>query len=417
MIEALKIECENVVGFKIKGRGDCEFLANSVLELVDEEISYNTLRRLYGLSKGGGTSKRTLNILSKFIGYKNFTDFTLNYNYKDDIKISEMTYQLISKANKDDIFDFVRFLKKSPTNFVSQVILLVRELIYLEEFELLDDIFQLDEFQFDSFTYSELLHIGNSIGLLFRRVHRLPDCLLLNLNFAQCVFMIFVDYSSLNKFYGAWISRIIQYQCDKEVLLFSKSILAFTHFLMKKDIIYDYRNEAFNRNLHPILCSRILSVNLFVADPSSILPTIDEYFVTHNLNRALGVEYMHEVFIASMLTKNFDVMEYLIKLFDGNSKLDYYYQKHHYNLFHLMCLFYYKKQVNRDLERYYLKKFSLKEVRYNYLDFVKLIHLIYRYHSATSLQRKSDLKHDYQVLANHLDYALFDFDFLEHYFV
>ena len=82
MIDAIKKSIENKIGFKIKNRGDCELLSHIILEVIDKEISYNTLRRLYGLNKEVKPNKKTLNILSEFLGYKNYIDFNQKYNYK-----------------------------------------------------------------------------------------------------------------------------------------------------------------------------------------------------------------------------------------------------------------------------------------------------------------------------------------------
>ena len=46
MIDVLKKEIENQYGSKILDRGDCEFIANYILEQYDTNISYNTYMRL-----------------------------------------------------------------------------------------------------------------------------------------------------------------------------------------------------------------------------------------------------------------------------------------------------------------------------------------------------------------------------------
>ena len=50
MIFLLKKEVEKKIGQSILNRGDCELLANAILETLDIEISYNTIRRLFGLA-------------------------------------------------------------------------------------------------------------------------------------------------------------------------------------------------------------------------------------------------------------------------------------------------------------------------------------------------------------------------------
>ena len=44
----LKKKIEVRLGQSVLNRGDCELLSNLILETIDIEISYNTIRRLFG---------------------------------------------------------------------------------------------------------------------------------------------------------------------------------------------------------------------------------------------------------------------------------------------------------------------------------------------------------------------------------
>ena len=50
MIEILKKELEDKIKRPVRTRGDCELISNAILETLNLDISYNTLRRLYGLA-------------------------------------------------------------------------------------------------------------------------------------------------------------------------------------------------------------------------------------------------------------------------------------------------------------------------------------------------------------------------------
>ena len=63
MIHTLKKEIERKIDREIKNRGDCEFLSLMILEVLDETISYNTLKRFFGLTKFTKPNIKTLNIL------------------------------------------------------------------------------------------------------------------------------------------------------------------------------------------------------------------------------------------------------------------------------------------------------------------------------------------------------------------
>jgi hypothetical protein len=78
MIEVLKEITFKKIGFKIKTRGDCHHLAEMVYTTIQKDISYNTLRRFFGLDKKMKPSKNTLDIISEFNGFTSYTDFLIN---------------------------------------------------------------------------------------------------------------------------------------------------------------------------------------------------------------------------------------------------------------------------------------------------------------------------------------------------
>ena len=75
MIDLLKKELELKLGQKIENRGDAELLAHVIQETIDHQISYNTIRRFFGVSTKVKPNKNTLNILAKFIGFKSYIHF------------------------------------------------------------------------------------------------------------------------------------------------------------------------------------------------------------------------------------------------------------------------------------------------------------------------------------------------------
>ena len=78
MLYQLKNNISTKSGFKIKNRGDCVRLSSMISIETDYDLSYNTLRRFYGIVKGTAPSERTLNILSKYVGFSSYKDFCFN---------------------------------------------------------------------------------------------------------------------------------------------------------------------------------------------------------------------------------------------------------------------------------------------------------------------------------------------------
>lgn len=76
MIEKLKNEIEIKIGRKISYQKDCIYLSANILEQSKAYISPATLRRVFGfLATNSNPSRVTLDILSRFVAYKDWDDF------------------------------------------------------------------------------------------------------------------------------------------------------------------------------------------------------------------------------------------------------------------------------------------------------------------------------------------------------
>ena len=75
-IEELKQKVCFKFGKQISSNSDCELLSRSIFNIFETNISPQTLRRFFGLVEStSNASKFTLDLLSKYSGYKDFIDF------------------------------------------------------------------------------------------------------------------------------------------------------------------------------------------------------------------------------------------------------------------------------------------------------------------------------------------------------
>jgi len=413
LIEILKKEITKKIKREIKNRGDCVFLSNAIFEILEIEISYNTIRRFYNLLPSTKPSIKTFNTLAQFIGYKNYIDFTQNYKYKKRNNITEIIYKTVSENKSKEIINLVNKTKNSSEDFISIVIILIRELWHFENFKLIDQIFNLKALNFDSFSYDEVLKLGNSIGLLIRKKSKIEPILLNNTNFLECVFLIFVDYSSLNKYYGSSLIIINKNNTKNNITLFTRAVLGFRNFLNNEDISIIPNKLTEKKQLHPILKGRLLSLKLLSADPKKRLGILNTYHKSLLIKGNITSHY-YELFTTSILLKNIEIMSFIISRI--TLKVEFYYQKTHLNSFFLMCLFYYKLTGDLENETKFVKSFKLSECRDSYKEFISLIHLIYLYNSTTTSSNKKKIKIKYQSLSKKLNYSYFSEDFLLKYF-
>jgi hypothetical protein len=413
LIKALKKEIAKKIKREIKGRGDCIFLSNAIFEILDIDISYNTIRRFYNLLPSTNPSIKTLNTLAQFIGYRNYIDFTQNFKYKEKINLTEIIYKSVAENSNEEIVNFVNKSKKSSEDFISLIIILIRELWHNGNYRLINRIFNLKALNFDSFSYDEVLKLGNSIGLLIRKKNKLHPLLLNNINFLDCVFLIFVDYSSLNKYYGDALEIIKKNNIRYDITLFTTSVLEFRNFINNVELENLNINRLYKKQLHSILIGRLLSLKLLSLDSNKTLGILNAHHKSLTLKDNL-INHYYELFTTSILLKNLEIMNFLISRI--TQKVEFYYQKNHLNSFYLMCLFYYKLTGDIENETKILKSFKLSDSRHSYEEFINLIYLIYLYDSTTTKTTKMNIRTRYKSLNKKLNYPYFSEDLLLNYF-
>lgn len=74
--ERLKEEIRRMTGKRMKSSGELEWLGEKIFERTRESLSPTTLKRVFGYLKENVMPRTvTLDILSKFAGYRNYADF------------------------------------------------------------------------------------------------------------------------------------------------------------------------------------------------------------------------------------------------------------------------------------------------------------------------------------------------------
>ncbi len=413
MIEVLKEEVEKKFGKKVENRGDCELIADGILEILDKTISYNTLRRLYGLAPYSKPNMNTLNTLAEFIGYHNYLHFTKNFNYKEKATLFQTTYKYLYDENEEQIIELVKKTKKSTEDYIGFLTFLIRELFRDRNYNLINQVFLLDEVDYLQFSYDELIYLGNSLGLILRKEKRFPKELSKNRNFLNCVFLIFVDYSSLNSYYGDWAKSLMLSKNSSEVKLFSRAVLQFRNFLNLKKVKPIKIDTIYSSEIHPILCSRLLALYFLSEKNNDVEEVLTTYFNFYKKSTSSS-DYWLELLSSSILTKNIEIMSFLVK--NLKLKSEFYYQREHLNSYYLMSAFYYKFTNNGNKEIESIKQFDISEYKYCYEDYTNLLYLIYLYHSNKSSSKRKSLKNKYIELSKKLNYPYFSEDLLVNYF-
>ena len=170
-------------------------------------------------------------------------------------------------------------------------------------------------------SYSERIQFGSSVGLLLRKIS-IPKKELIALAenniFLEMVFLIFVDYSSLNATNTTHI-RLMESIAKGEIRLKKKDALFFQCLNYLSNFLTGQGNTSFRVNpqngLHPILYSRVCSVHLI---ENKLMNKSNDRILNDLQNKLEGplenkMDYIFEVITTSLLLKDFILMEFVLK--------------------------------------------------------------------------------------------------------
>ena len=143
MIHVLKTITHKKLGFKVDDYSTSKKLSEIIYIETGFEISYNTLRRFFGIVKSVKPSNYTLDTLSVFNGFKNYTDFVMNFHLKNRWKED---FQIVSLMDdrKKKLLKYIKTNLHSKREFVLKLTQIIRELMLIKDYDLLLQIFSLD---------------------------------------------------------------------------------------------------------------------------------------------------------------------------------------------------------------------------------------------------------------------------------
>ena len=129
-------EIESNSGFKIVNRKHCEILSELIFIKTGENINYNTIRRAFGISKGGSPSIKTLNVFSNYCGYSTYSEFISLYRTKNLWDINQYIYY-ISKNYPNQAIEKIEKSYNNVDEYLHMLISILREFALEKQFKLI----------------------------------------------------------------------------------------------------------------------------------------------------------------------------------------------------------------------------------------------------------------------------------------
>ena len=267
-------------------------------------------------------------------------NFKLKNKWSEEFEISK----IIHKSKDDLLLKYIEDNLSHTRSFNLKLIQIIRELLLIGNFNLIRRIFELKKMNANNFNYDDKVLMGMSIGYLVSVVNvknKMFNKLILNENFQDLIITIFVDYGSLRTYYSDIIEIIHKKGSRKDVRVFCEGILNLNMYLNKEksESFYILKEE---NDFHPILKSRIFSQYLLMED-SKIIMKLKDYYQKNLVNGLIPIECLFEINFTTILTRNFEVMEWIIKKIKPDTDYTFFYKYEHYNNFLFMKLIYYTK--------------------------------------------------------------------------
>ncbi|MDA9018500.1 hypothetical protein N9H44_02460, partial [Saprospiraceae bacterium] len=377
------------------------------------EISYNTLRRFFGIVKSVKPSNYTLNTLSVFNGFKSYTDFVMNFHLKNRWKEEFQMVSLMDDRKK--LLEYIQTNLHSKREFVLKLTQIIRELMLIKDYNFLLRIFRLDQMNFNYFNFDDIAYFGNCTGPLLKTFDldsADAQKLILNKNFIDTVITIFVDYKNLNNYYGECL-KFVNANCERDqVSQFCKGVLNLKMYLNK-----ERKNQMFKVKLspdfHPILKSRVIAQELFI-ESNNLIEILNNYDKKAQDKVRINIDYYFEIITTAIVTKNFEVMAWILKKFEYKTKYDNFYKFEHYEHFGLLAMILFKYREDDKNLAMWFKSVSFDNFSRPYETFMLQYVYILKYHYTK--KNKAFYKTKYLESAKDLYPKFFNEDYLINYF-
>ena len=221
-----------------------------------------------------------------------------------------------------------------------------------------------------------------SIGKLLKKINlenTESHKLLLLKNFQDLVITINVDYSNLNTYYEKVISLIYKNSKRKDLLEFCKGVLNVNIYLQNKKNQQFY-TLTYDDNFHPILKSRIYSQHI-LTNKIDLINTLENYFILNKKEDKLPIEYFFEIIFSSILTKNFKVMDWIIKKVNSHRNYNQFFKFEHYQNFIFMKLLFLRKNNDSLSIDNILEYFTFNDFNRSYRGVIDQYIYIFKHHT------------------------------------
>ncbi len=419
----LRIEIQKQIGFRIENSTELKMVHEAIEWKTKKKIGFNTLRRFFGFLKGTTPNLNTLNTLSQYIGYENFSAYQKKYLKDNDWFVWTQTIKIELSETINEIDIQWLESQQDTTDYHLKVASIIKTFIYKKKYSVLNQFFDPRIFKFEE---ANQLKLAANICLLFRSLNKdditqIIQKITPNQLFRENILHWFIDYSFFNGYYGDFIGEAKKHALvDSHEALFYDLILNYNCYLSYSSNLKPVDLNRLQPNFFIVLKGRCFAYNLlYFNEQENKL----EYEKTWNkflilLNKSDQVNLLTiELFPALLFIKDFEKTNYLI-------------QNYYEDLLTIANWSGYPSQAMILLTQtlHLIKEAKIKEAKIgfdlidlskfslSYSDYIKLFYLITKYHLAIALSSNEDelfkIQTEYESIANQTGFKRFSVEFL-----
>lgn len=265
----LRKDLEKKLGRSIRTKNDAIALESAIFEDTGLLVSYNTIRRFFGLVNGGQARESVLDIYAQFLGHKNYKAFEDNKKRFEFYSQWTMVSQR-SHWSLEHIHELVYEALNENRAAQGQLLWVMSNVFKDEPIEEWNRWFSVGAWVVEQERFGHLLFIIDNLGAIIRERIRTEEDAEKLLSFPVLVerlVLLFVDYSTLTDGYYQKVIQLLSK--NDEYTLFTSSLLGLQSLLRgdfekAKDHYMQTAAYPVDYDLYPILNSRILGAQVYL---------------------------------------------------------------------------------------------------------------------------------------------------------
>lgn len=423
MIEDLKVQVEKTFGRKIDSRGAAELLSEDIYLKTNYLISYNTLRRLFGLAEYRKPRESTLNYLARYCSFESYQEFCKQYPKIDNWPRWEGFFLTMDKLQIEELIQQLKMKKNENHDFAIAFSLAAKELIHQNRKNELLQLFREPAFQFNAIRFDDVSQIGVILGLHFRTYSNqaIEEALLREANFRNLVVKSNVDYTQFNAKYGEWVNYMESLpDLDTETSQFLKSLRPFMFIMNKQMPSRKVLNDIPNLDLHqhPILFGRIFCLKLIFSKSKKerllYFELMKDRLQAEPQNRS---ELLYVPAIQSLLTKNKILVDFTFQELQDLPFPEHWYQ---ISLLAIEQIFIASRLIEKkdyQKARALISNNPIEQIRFGYKEIMDIYISFFKcYIARKSIENTAALEAEFRAKRNKVNLPLFEKPYFETYF-